>query len=235
MPVMLRVENYCDASYVAFSSSKRFRSDMQLVKRFNHRPADAQMVKFHELDFSDIDIAGTDQRIDFYHDAHDAILKVEGQNAASGGHDCFSLLTEQASQIIRDEFGCEKFTLGAYKETTELILNQYNVLLITWSDAIRVAILSISEEMAVRIMDRILYEPIPESEKEVLLKASVSELINIVMGQSLKYFNEQNQVKLGTPLLIQAIDGARVISDLPVKQSECGSVSTHIKLIGINY
>jgi CheY-specific phosphatase CheX len=235
MQVMLRVENYNDASYVAFSNPNHVLRGNELLTHVREIICTEKLATIDGLDFTDVSDGSGDHRVTFCHDEEQVILKVEGHNGKRSDFDYFNILANQTIQTLREDLGCDQFTLKDYIETKELCLNQYNVLLITWSDAIRVAILSISEEMAWRIMGMIVKEPIDAEERVALLKASVSELTNIVMGQSIKYFNDQIPVVLGTPLLIQAQPNTNLLSEHPIKQSVCGSVDQHIKLFGINY
>lgn len=233
--MQLCIENYEDSSIFAFYDQEPIKKGTALL---NYVSGLKQVLNHDEspiFDFSDFYKTMDNTTLVAYKDETHSYLKLNGQNVCQNNHDYFDAIAEETSRLMRQEFEQPQFELAATVRDNKFVLNRFNVLVTLRGDFNRMLIFSLSESMVDSILAKLLRGPIPSKERDELLKATVSELANIVVGLSLKHYTSSPNIIMSIPMFFEALIPVEITANRLISQTVCKTCMEKLRVIGINF
>lgn len=233
--MQLRIENYDNSSIFVFYDQEPVKKGAALLSYVASLEQSEVGGVSPLFDFTDFHNTRDKTTLMSYSDKAHAYLKLMGLNVSQQNHDYFDAISEETVRLMRQEFEHPCFQLSSTVRDNKFVLNRFNVLVTLRGDFNRMLIFSLSESMADVILKKLVEDPILPKERKELLKATVSELANIIVGLSLKHYTTSSNINMSIPMFFESYTPVEITANRLINQTVCTTCSEALRVIGINF
>lgn len=190
---------------------------------------------FDFTDFSDHANHNDLDGMHWYGDGERIILEVKGENIEPGGVAFFRSIVGESIKLMHKHMPNLHLETMTIADTHVIALNHYNVIVALRGRYNRMLVFSIGDAMANQITEIMLAEPIAPEERQALIRASISELSNMIVGLSLKHIIPLETLRMSIPMCFEAPKSHLVQAHEPLRLAMCATCGEAFKVYGVNF